>query len=86
MVLHPEACWGGLPTRVQKTKIYNLETDEFVTDTRHFQKSIWRELSCSTSLRGKFRAVRIYFEIKNLFFHLQHFTQLLLFQNVAAET
>jgi len=38
MVLHPEACWGGLPTRVQKTKIYNQEIDEFVTDTRHFQK------------------------------------------------
>jgi hypothetical protein len=27
MVFHPEAGWGGLPTRVQKTKIY-LETDE----------------------------------------------------------
>ena len=25
MVLHPEACWGGLPTRVQKTKIYPRE-------------------------------------------------------------
>ena len=22
MVLHPEVCWGGLPMRVQKTKIY----------------------------------------------------------------
>jgi hypothetical protein len=31
MVLHPEACWGGLPTRVQKTKIYNLETGEFAS-------------------------------------------------------
>ncbi len=51
MVFHPEAGWGGLPTRVQKTKIYNLETDEFVTDTRHFQKSIWRE-----HFAGLFRA------------------------------
>jgi hypothetical protein len=31
MVFHPEAGWGGLPTRVQKTKIYNLETDEFAS-------------------------------------------------------
>ena len=38
MVLHPEACWGGLPTRVQKTKIYNLETGEYITNTGHFQK------------------------------------------------
>jgi hypothetical protein len=31
MVLHPEACWGGLPTHVKKTKIYNLETGEFAS-------------------------------------------------------
>jgi hypothetical protein len=31
MVLLAEAGWGGLPTRVQKTKIYNLETDEFAS-------------------------------------------------------
>ena len=58
MVLHPEACWLGLPTRVQKKKIYNLETGEFVANTRHFQtkhlagvilwdtfgrETIWRE-------------------------------------------
>jgi hypothetical protein len=30
MVFHPEAGWGGLPTRVQKTKIY-LQTDEFAS-------------------------------------------------------
>ena len=67
MVLQPEAGWGGLPTRVQKTKIYNLETGKFVTDTRHFQKSvqpwvtfggnfsktIWRELFQKT-LSGNF--------------------------------
>ena len=29
MVLHPEAYWGGLPSHVQKTKIYNLETSEY---------------------------------------------------------
>jgi hypothetical protein len=36
MVFHPEAGWGGLPTRVQKQKY--LETDKFVTSTRQFQK------------------------------------------------
>jgi hypothetical protein len=52
MVLHPEACWGGLPTRVQKTKIYNQEIDEFVTDTRHFQKKpLAGAISCITSAR-----------------------------------
>jgi hypothetical protein len=30
MVMLAEAGWGGLPTRVQKTKIY-LETDEFAS-------------------------------------------------------
>ena len=29
MVFHLEAGWGGLPTRVQKTKIYNLETGKY---------------------------------------------------------
>jgi len=60
MVFHPEAGWGGLPTRVQKTKIY-LETDEYsstppfskktfggsylgVTFGGNFSKTIWREL------------------------------------------
>jgi hypothetical protein len=38
MVFHPEAGWGGLPTRVQKTKIYNLETDEFAS-TPPFSKN-----------------------------------------------
>jgi hypothetical protein len=37
MVLHPEACWGGLPTRIQKTKIYNLEIGEFAS-TPPFKK------------------------------------------------
>jgi hypothetical protein len=37
MVLHPEASWGGLPTVVQKTKIYNLETGEFAS-TPPFKK------------------------------------------------
>ena len=36
-MLHPEACWGGLPARIQTTNIYNLETGKFVTNTRHFQ-------------------------------------------------
>ena len=31
MVLHPEACWGGLPMHAQKTNIYNLETGEFAS-------------------------------------------------------
>jgi hypothetical protein len=60
MVFHPEAGWGGLPTRVQKTKIY-LETDEYSSTPpfskkhlagvisqdnsgRNFSKTIWREL------------------------------------------
>ncbi len=60
MVFHAEAGWGGLPTRVQKTKIY-LETDEFastppfskkhlagviscITFGGNFSKTIWREL------------------------------------------
>jgi hypothetical protein len=38
MVFHPEAGWGGLPTRVQKTKIYNLETNTSLLAPRHFQK------------------------------------------------
>jgi hypothetical protein len=42
MVLHPVACLRGLPTRVQKTKIYNLKTktreyDRYVTYTRHLK-------------------------------------------------
>jgi hypothetical protein len=53
MVLHPEACWGGLPTRVQKTKIYHLENRKSVTNTCHFQKSIWQELSRGLLLGGK---------------------------------
>ena len=63
MVLHAEACWGGLPMRVQKTNIYNLETGEFVTYTRHFQKKLWREQSSGLVLGGKIRAIKIVFEI-----------------------
>ena len=53
MVLHPEACWGGLPTHVQKTKIYNLETGEFASTPSFSKKAFggsypvgpfWREV------------------------------------------
>ncbi len=40
MVFHPEAGWGGLPTRVQKTKIYNLETDEFASTPPFSKKTL----------------------------------------------
>ena len=39
MVFHPAEGWGGLPTRVQKTKIYNLENREYVTYTCHLKKT-----------------------------------------------
>jgi hypothetical protein len=45
MVLHPEACWGGLPTRVQKTKIYNLETDEFASTPPFSKKAFGGSIS-----------------------------------------
>ena len=37
MVFHPEAGWGGLPTRVQKTKIYTYKPTSTLAP-RHFQK------------------------------------------------
>ena len=42
MVFHVEACWGGLPTRVQKTKIYNLETGEFASTPPFSKKAFGR--------------------------------------------
>ena len=50
MVLHPEACWGGLPTSIQKTNI--LETVKFVTYTRHFQEKHLAGAFRSTHLAG----------------------------------
>ena len=50
MVLHPEACWGGLPTSVQKTNI--LETGKSVTYTRHFQEKHLAGAFRSTHLAG----------------------------------
>ena len=38
MVLHSEADWVGLSKRVQKTKIYNLESDKFAS-TPPFSKN-----------------------------------------------
>ena len=60
MVLHLEACWGGLPTWVQK-KNYNIETGKKVTYTRNFQKLrstggyFWRELSTGVTFGGKIK-------------------------------
>ena len=57
MVFHPEAGWGGLPTRVQKTKIY-LETDEY-SSTPPFSKkafggSIFVGLVCAGTFQKLF--------------------------------
>ena len=69
MVLHPEACWGGLPTHVQKTKIYNIETGEFASTPPFSKKAfggsylkvtfgreiIWREYFKKIIWREKFK-------------------------------
>ncbi len=51
MVFHPEAGWGGLPTRVQKTKIYNLETDEFASTPPFSKKPLAGAISQYKSAR-----------------------------------
>jgi hypothetical protein len=39
-VLHAPVRWGGIQ-RASQTKIYNLETNEFVSNpTRHFQNNL----------------------------------------------
>ena len=40
MVLHVKVCWVGLPPRVQKTNIYNLETGEFSSGPPFKKKSV----------------------------------------------
>ena len=54
MVLHPEAGWGGLPTRVQKTKIYLHETDEFAS-TPPFSKKAFGGSISGDRLAGTFQ-------------------------------
>ena len=66
MVFHPEACWGRLPTRVQKTKIYNLETGEY-SSIPPFQKKHLAGAFWGSSLRGKLRAVKINFKFEIIF-------------------
>ena len=53
MVFHPEAGWGGLPTRVQKTKIY-LETDEFASTPPFSKKHLAGVISHYKSARERF--------------------------------
>jgi hypothetical protein len=54
MVLHPEAGRGGLPTRVQKTKIY-LETDEFASTPPFLKKYLAGVISGVTFGRELFK-------------------------------
>jgi hypothetical protein len=50
----------GVHYAFRKTKIYNLETSKY-SSTPPLKKSLWRELSCRSSLHGKVRATKINF-------------------------
>ena len=54
MVLHPEACWGGLPTRIQKTNIYILEIGEFTSTPPFSRKAFGRSYLVGQVCAGTF--------------------------------
>jgi hypothetical protein len=66
MVFHPEAGWGGLPTRVQKIKFYNLETNKYST-TPPFSKKHLAGVILHYTFGGRIRVLKINLKLEIIF-------------------
>jgi len=85
MVLHPKACWGGLPTRVQKTNIYNLETGEFASTPPFSKKTFGGSYLACQICAGRLELLKLIFKFETMFSPGKLYTKLLCSQNVSAE-